>query len=356
MYERTHVDLFSGIGGFALAARANWLRTVQFCECDPRCRDFLAKAWPGVPCWPDVRTFRWGTVENPQSGRRNGQVQPREREGLSGNARPTQDGRPVYLLTAGVPCQPASRAGKQRGAADDRWLWPQAVRGLSEVRPAWALFENPPGIGDVGLAGVLADVAAVGYEVRVFGIPACAVGSPHRRERYWIVCRRVADIAEQHGTEYGQPSPVGGRSIADGMADAALGGLGADGRAPGHTGHTDQCGQGGVDKPAQSGRTDRAQLQREHDREGFADGPVAGQWSRYVWLPCADGKLRRAPGDAFGLVDGLHRSVLAAPGNSIVPQVAARVIAAMVEADDAALRGDQAKKSAEPLDSRAAGA
>ena len=114
--------------------------------------------------WPDVRTF--GSLSS------------------------------VWLLTAGVPCQPASRAGKQRGSADDRWLWPDALRVFAALRPAWALFENPAGIGDVGLAGILSQVEAQGYAVLVFSIPACAVGSPHRRERYWIVCKPLANASE----------------------------------------------------------------------------------------------------------------------------------------------------------------
>lgn len=151
-----HVDLFSGIGGFSLACKWAGIETIQFVEIDKRCRDFLSKTYPGVPIHDDIKTFKW-------------------------------DGRPVFLLTAGVPCQPASRAGKQRGKDDYRWLWPEALRVLSDVRPAWVVFENPPGIGDVGLSGIIAQVENKGYEVRVFGIPACAVGAPHRRERYWIV-------------------------------------------------------------------------------------------------------------------------------------------------------------------------
>jgi len=167
---RTHLDLFSGIGGFALAARWAGLVTVQFVEIDQRCRDFLSRTWPGVAIHDDVRTFH-------------------------------HDGGPVFLLTGGVPCQPASRAGKQRGCQDDRWLWPEAIRILGEVKPTWAIFENPPGIGDVGLAGILSDVEAQGYEMRVFSVPACAVGSPHRRERYWIVGKSIKD-----GRKQGEPT------------------------------------------------------------------------------------------------------------------------------------------------------
>ena len=123
MYEKAHVDLFTGLGGFSLAAQANGIRTVAMCECDPKCRAFLAKAWPGVPVHPDVRNF------------------------------PGADYRGAFLLTAGVPCQPASRAGKQGGAGDDRWLWPAALAALESVRPDWALFENPPGIEDLVVVG-----------------------------------------------------------------------------------------------------------------------------------------------------------------------------------------------------------
>lgn len=236
----THVDLFSGIGGFALAAQANGLKTVCFCEVDKRCQEFLGRAWPGVKIYDDIRTFNGAEY------------------------------RGAYLLTAGVPCQPASRAGQQRGAEDDRWLWPDAIRVLGLVKPTWALLENPPGIGDVGLARIIADVEAEGYEVRVFSIPACAVGAPHGRERYWIV-------ADSAGERYKR----------------------GDAKPEAHGQHS------------------------EHHQ---------GVWGSFVWLPCADGKLRRAPDDSFGLVDGLHRSVLAALGNSIVPQVAAEIIRAMMTA------------------------
>jgi DNA (cytosine-5)-methyltransferase 1 len=244
-----HVDIFSGIGGFTLAAHANGLRTVALCEIDKRCRNFLSKAWPGIYIHTDIREFD-GTAYNG-----------------------------AFLLTAGVPCQPASRAGKQRGAADDRWLWPEAIRVLGQVKPTWAIFENPPGIGDVGLAGILADVEGQGYEVRVFSIPACAVGAPHRRERYWIVGNRTGESRKVLQRRWRQQNINDGGSISE-----------------------------------------------------FADGD---QWNRFVWLPCADGKFRRAPDDSIELVNGLHRSLLAALGNSIVPQVAYKIIAAIIESDNA---------------------
>ena len=308
----THVDLFSGIGGFALAAHANGIRTVQFCEIDSRCRDFLRQTWPGVAIHDNIRTFHYGVADAKRNERRQYTSEQSRRcknEGL--DSRYVENGihaeRAPFLLTAGVPCQPASRAGKQRGEADDRWLWPEAIRVLRETSPAWCLFENPPGIGDLEFDRILADVEAEGYEVEVLSIPACAVNAPHRRERYWIVGKRMA-----HADEPRREGP----DVREGRHDAH--GLCAE-RA-----------QGDVVYPERERRQRRRETPRQESGTSPADSG-SSLWQRFVWLPCADGKVRRAPDDSFGVVDGLHRSLLGALGNSIVPQVAARVIAAMVK-------------------------
>jgi len=272
----THVDLFTGIGGFTLAARWNGINTIIMCEADERRRDFLEEQWPGIPIHPDVRTFD-GTAY-----------------------------RGAFLLTGGVPCQPASRAGKQKGASDDRWLWLEAIRVLGEVNPTWALFENPPGIGDVGLAGIVAQMESLDYQVRVFGIPACAIGAPHRRERYWIVAHPARDA---EGVLRKTTRSMRERTWAPTAGDVA-----------------------------DADETGRNSSRPEFTQEGLSYSHCgtwgfSSSWSHSIWLPCADGKLRRAPDDSFGVVDGLHRSVLAVLGDSIVPQVAAEIIAAMIEAE-----------------------
>jgi site-specific DNA-cytosine methylase len=285
--QREHIDLFTGIGGFSLAAAANGIKTVAMCEIDARCRTFLGKAWPRVEFHEDIRTFDASKY------------------------------RGAYLLTAGVPCQPASRAGDQLGADDDRWLWPEALRVLSQILPTWALFENPPGIGDVGLSGILYDVEAQNYEVRVFGIPACAVGSPQLRNRYWIVCRSMA-YANKKRCE------------------------GAD-TEPGSDGLCSEYNQGNLENSAggqcKSGTQEAGDDTKAESASHYADRSVQDDispsiWSRYAFLPCADGKVRRAPDDTFDVAYGLHRSLLGALGNSIVPQVAAQIIKAMIMADE----------------------
>jgi len=351
-----HVDLFTGIGGFTLAAEWCGLETVSFCESDERCQAFLRKAWRGIPIHPDVGTF---------------------------------DGSPyrgAFLLTGGVPCQPASRAGKQKGASDDRWLWPEAIRVLSDVRPTWTLFENPPGIGDVGLAGILAEMESLGYQVRVFGVPACAVGAPHRRERYWIVAHRggtasergagglpaeeagIGGAGEQHGN-----MPVGLEHGSQGdVADAS--GTRRDGAA-GEEQHNERQSllparpSDGRNCLADTCSTERRTGNDRPDEPRGAQPELArgGFWDNAIWLPCADGKLRRAPDDSQRMAHGLpmelleelaeeaqeeierlgpvfadtrltglspHRSILGALGNSIVPQVAYQIIKAMIESEE----------------------
>lgn len=158
----THVDLFSGIGGFALAARWTGLETVVFCEMDKFCQKVLNKHWPEVPIIEDIKTFNGSRFSN------------------------------VFLLTGGFPCQPFSCAGKRRGKEDDRYLWPEMLRVISEVKPRWVIGENVAGFINMGLDDCISDLEGEGYEVQAFIIPACAVNAPHRRDRVWIVANRLS--------------------------------------------------------------------------------------------------------------------------------------------------------------------
>lgn len=166
----THLSLFSGIGGIDLAAEMVGFRSVGFCEIEPFPQKVLAKHWPGVPIFPDVCKLTRAVLEE---------------AGVLG------DGRTITLISGGVPCQPASVAGKRNGQDDDRWLWGEAIRVISEVKPTWTLLENVSGLItlDNGMAfdGILSDLEGIGYETQAFVIPACAVGAPHRRDRVFIV-------------------------------------------------------------------------------------------------------------------------------------------------------------------------
>jgi DNA (cytosine-5)-methyltransferase 1 len=165
------LDLFSGIGGFSLGLeRSGGFETVAFCEIEDFPRRVLAKHWPEVPCYHDVRQL---TAE-----------------------RLAADGIAVDVITGGFPCQDLSVAGKQRGMGEGTrsGLWSEIVRLAGELRPRFIIVENVsnllsgPSEKRGGWFGrVLGDLAECGYDAEWENIPAATVGAPHRRERVWIV-------------------------------------------------------------------------------------------------------------------------------------------------------------------------
>ena len=163
------LDLFSGIGGFSVGLEKAGFETIAFCEIDPYCQAVLRKHWPGVPIFTDVRDITARELEARQ-------LIP-------------------DVICGGFPCQPFSVAGKQRGAEDDRHLWPELFRIVKEVRPDWCIFENVTGLIKLGIDEVLSDLEAQDYSTGTFVIPACGVDAPHRRDRVWIVAHsnRSAD-------------------------------------------------------------------------------------------------------------------------------------------------------------------
>lgn len=97
------------------------------------------------------------------------------------------------LSRGGFPCQPFSTAGKRRGRDDDRYLWPEMLRVLRELRPTWMLGENVAGIASMALDDILSDLEGSGYSARAFLFPAHSVGAPHRRDRFAIVAHADGD-------------------------------------------------------------------------------------------------------------------------------------------------------------------
>ena len=163
----THLSLFSGIGGLDLAAEMAGFETVGQVEWADYPTKVLEKHWPDVPRWRDIRELTGGDFY--------------ERTGL----------RTVDVVSGGFPCQPFSVAGKRGGKEDDRYLWPEMLRIIHELKPTWVLGENVPGIVDLALDQVLSDLESEGYEIQCFLVPACGVDAPHKRERVAIVAHAI---------------------------------------------------------------------------------------------------------------------------------------------------------------------
>ena len=173
------LDLFSGIGGFSLGLeRTGGFETVAFCEIEEYPRRILAKHWPDVPIYEDVKELTHERLEADGLGR-------------------------IDIICGGYPCQPFSHAGERRGAKDDRHLWPEVKRLMATIRPSWGLFENVAGHISMGLDEVLSDLEAEGYTGFPIVVPACAVDAPHRRDRVWIIAH---NDRKQRGTDEGEPN------------------------------------------------------------------------------------------------------------------------------------------------------
>jgi DNA (cytosine-5)-methyltransferase 1 len=178
----THIDLFSGIGGFALAARWAGIETIQFVEIDPFCQKVLNKNFPGIPIHDDIKTYSYANgngLQEPGAKLKTGRIRQFHEKNKSWTN--------PFILTGGFPCQPFSCAGKRRGKEDDRFLWPEMLRVISEPKPTWVIGENVAGFINMGLDDCILDLERECYEVQPLIIPACAVNAPHRRDRVWIV-------------------------------------------------------------------------------------------------------------------------------------------------------------------------
>ena len=187
-----HGSLFSGIGGFDLAAEWMGWENVFQVEWDDYCQKVLAKNFPNVKRYGDIKEFK----------------------GESGS---------VDILTGGFPCQPFSTAGKRKGESDDRYLWPEYLRIIREIQPTYVIGENVDGLISMEdgktLEGIFTDLEGEGYTIESFIIPACGVGAWHERERIWIIAYTPSGRLQgttqlyERGDEFTFEPPIQGDSL-----------------------------------------------------------------------------------------------------------------------------------------------
>ena len=204
-----HASLFSGIGGFDLAAREVGWNNVFQCEIDPFCQSVLKYYFPKTVLYEDIKRTDFTSWKGK-----------------------------IDVLTGGFPCQPFSVAGQRKGADDNRYLWPEMLRVIRETRPLWIIGENVAGITNMVQPGsetdvetksdqdeenyketileqeyiintICDDLEREGYSVQPIIVPACGVGAPHKRYRVWFIASDCSD-ARVEGLRQGREDKIHG--------------------------------------------------------------------------------------------------------------------------------------------------
>jgi DNA (cytosine-5)-methyltransferase 1 len=338
-----HFDVCSGIGGFSLGFRwAALSEPVAFCEIDPYCQKVLAKNFPNIPIFNDVKEL---VNDRPESTR----------------TIPDHD-----ILTSGYPCQPFSVAGQRRGEEDERNIWRFVFEIVKRKHPTWCVFENVYGHIAMGLDQVLHDMESEGYSTQTFVVPACSLNAPHKRDRLWIVGNSEHDGslaskirrgneetsrgASQGQNQAEQSSRTSGRKDNGTLADTKSKGLqGLDKRSPTISTKGDEITdigtKGSRDKNVantkcmgrESRTSVREELAREESHGKFNNRSTDGsaqERARSWWD--VEPNVGRV---AYGIPSRVDR--LRGLGNAIVPQIAMQIGLSIKEA----MNDDYTKKN-----------
>lgn len=313
-----HGSLFSGIGGFDLAAEWMGWTNVFHCEWNEFGQRVLKHYWPDAISYGDITKTDF-TVHRGD----------------------------IDILTGGFPCQPYSMAGKRKGKEDERHLWPEMLRVIREIKPTWVVGENVFGItnwdGGVVFNEVQTDLEAEGYEVQSYVLPACAVNAPHKRERIWFVAysdntgdntrkcgnigNRTKDSTERKYTRY----ELGGQSLQGIDSDTGLQRQAE--RQKQTMGINELCQEWNVTNAGCSERENWIHG-KEQGREATKFGDSYTKFGRFLKFPTVEPTIRGGNDGIPRELDGItfpkwRNESIKAMGNAIVPQVAYQIFKAI---------------------------
>lgn len=343
-----HLDLFSGIGGFAYAIDQVWDDVEHtFCDNDKFCQQVLRKHWPNAKIYGDIReiitdTEHDGVTRTEKAGKDSGtqsetpsgsELSEHEHTGVGGVW--GEEAR-WDIVTGGFPCQPFSQAGKRRGTDDNRYLWPEMFRVIQLTKPTWVIAENVYGIlnieGGMVFEQVCTDLEGEGFEVQPFIIPAVSVNAPHRRDRVWFVAHRNdarSGTPEHDDNRNRQEGDSGRQKQSLDRASRQGNEPSADTRQQyGEQGNDERMG---TDTTKGSGRfgqpcgTWEGETQNNPDVRGWDEN-----WVEIATELCRMDDGLPAELDGFELSKAGHRKErLKSLGNAIVPQVAMEILKAI---------------------------
>lgn len=306
----THASLFSGIGGFDLAAEwAGWNNAFN-CEIDPFCRQVLKFHFPNAEQYEDIKSTDF-TIWRGK----------------------------IDVLTGGFPCQPFSTAGKRKGTADNRYLWPEMLRAIREISPRWVVGENVLGIvnwdGGMVFEQVQLDLEVEGYEVQAYVLPACGVDAPHQRYRTWFVAKNT----KRNGCSVGEINEE--RTAVRKFGDVSSGSADRihiqEKIVANHTDAGNESMREREDSVYESQVVANANSERwkEHDFAGESKGSnfscigsneVQGRWSSFPTQSPVRSRNYGFPIPMDGITFSKWRAEsIKAYGNAIVPQIAYRI-------------------------------
>jgi len=268
-----HASLFSGIGGFDLAAEWTGWNNVFNCEWEEFPRKVLKHHFPNAKQYEDIKDFD----ATEYRGR-------------------------IDVLSGGFPCQPFSVAGQRKGTEDDRHLWPEMLRVIGECQPRWVVGENVRGLVSwsegLVLEACYSDLENLGYSVQSFIVPACATNAPHRRDRVWIV-------AHNHDGDGQKERLQAGRKVDVYSLDRI-------GNAP--------------DTDSSTGKIEPISRQGQGESIGRDSQTVRNRWEDFPTVPPVCGGDDGLPKELDGITfPKWRRESIKAYGNAIVPQVAHRI-------------------------------
>jgi len=317
-----HGSLFSGIGGFDLAAEWCGWKNVFHCEWKEFGQKVLKHYWPEAESYGDITKTdftKWrGSID---------------------------------IISGGFPCQPYSSAGKRLGKEDERHLWPEMLRAIREAAPSFVVGENVRGLtnwnGGLVFDEVQTDLENLGYQVAAFLIPAAGVNAPHGRDRIWFVAKdtsrdgRLQRELEQERAEIREQRnactrsserihlPKGNATNTKSSNDAKLSEpyQSRKNRQPSNNGRARNVADtdGGRTQTRQNGKV-LAKSDRKRKTRGFINAYSQANWEQFPTESPICGGDDGIPTELDGITFSKWRNEsIKAYGNAIVPQVAYQI-------------------------------